>query len=276
MRNYWSCSRFADWIRGTPIGGAKSSEEWNRWHKQAQLKKFRYWLAETALSKIEDVVMYIPEKLNSIRYYLNNRYMIRSNSLTAHKDDIKPGQWCDVGNRFLPCMFNELVDFVEIECAWMHVCFSDEAREKYNLPWWRKQWYTRWFKQWRNAEAGVAHLEWASSLKYDDSMWVDKKDKLYGKPTLQALSAQEILKLYRWWKETYRNRPDVYEISGWSAYCNSKRDGEDGLFSKEKTKEEKKEVSRMLKEMRKLEEKYAKEDEEMMIRLIKIRDSLWT
>lgn len=276
MRNYWSCSKFADWIRGTPTGGAKSSEEWNKWRKQAQLKKFRYWLAETALSKIEDVVMYIPEKLNSIRYYLNNRYMIRSNSLTAHKDDIKPGQWCDVGNRFLPCMFNELVDFVEIECAWMHVCFSDEAREKYNLPWWRKQWYTRWFKQWRNIEAGVAYLEWASSLKYDDSMWVDKKDKLYGKPTPQALNSQEILKLYRWWKETYRNRPDVYEISGWSAYCNSKRDGEDGLFSEEKTKEEKKEVSRMLKEMRKLEEKYAKEDEEMMIRLIKIRDSLWT
>ena len=276
MRNYWACSKVADWIRGTPMGGAKSSEEWNEWHKQAKLKKIRYWLADTAIDKVENVVKYIPEKINSIRYYLNNRYSLRTNSLTAHKDDIKPGQWKDVGNRFLPCMFNELVDFVEIETAWMHVCFSDEARKEYNLPWWREQWYTRWFIQWRNAEAGVAHLEWASSLKCDENMGVSPDNKNYGKLTPQAINAIEILALYRWWKEDYKKRPDVYDVSGWTAYCNNKKDGVDRLFSEEKTKEEKKEVSRMLKVMHKMEDDYAKEDEEMMIRLIKIRDSLWT
>ena len=278
MRNYWTCSKFADWIRGTPTGGAKSSEEWSEWTKQAKKSKIRYWLAENLLGKVEDIVKYIPERINDVRYYLNNRYMIRSNSLTAHKDDIKPGQWCDVGNRFLPCMFNELVDFVEIESAWMHVCFSDEAREEYNLPWWRKQWYTRWFMQWRNPEAGVAHLEWASSLKYDEHMCVEPGQKNYGELTPQAVGAKEILALYRWWKEVYKKRPDVYDVSGWTAYCARKREAEPDkwVFSSKKTKEEKKEVTKMLKEIHKLEDVYAKEDEEMMIRLIKIRDSLWT
>jgi hypothetical protein len=34
-----------------------------------------------------------------------------------------------VGNRFLPCLFNELVDFVEIEQAWHHCVWSDEAKK---------------------------------------------------------------------------------------------------------------------------------------------------
>jgi len=278
MKKYWTSSKFADWVRGTPIGGAKSSEEWCEWEKIARQKKIRYWLAEKLMNKIQDIISYVPDKINYVRYYLNNRYVTRSNSLTAHRDDIKPGQWCDVGNRFLPCMFNELVDFVEIESAWMNVCWSDEAREKYNLPWWRKQWYTRWFKVWRCPEAGVAHLEWASSLKFDESMSVENSHKDYGKPTNQAIAAKEILELYLWWKNEYKNRPDVYEVTGWSEYCNKKREDNSGnwLFSKERTKEEQKQVSKMMKEMSKLEEKYEKEDEEMMIRLIKIRQSLWT
>ena len=279
MRNYWTCSKFADWLRGTPVGGAKSSEEWTEWKEKAKLKKFRYWLAEDALRLVEDVVKFVPDKINDVRYYLNNRYVIRSNSLTAHKDDIKPGEWCDVGNRFLPCMFNELVDFVEIESAWMNVCWSDEAREKYKLPWWRKQWYTRWFKQWRCPEAGVAYLEWASSLVYDEHMMVEKDSELYNQPTHQAVAAKEILELYRWWKNVYKNRPDVYDVSGWSAYCEKRREGraeDEFLFAQEKTKEEQKKVSKMLKDMHKLEKQYEDEEEKKMIRLIKVRKSLWT
>jgi len=29
--NYWSCTPFADWLRGTPKGGAKTSEDWDEW-----------------------------------------------------------------------------------------------------------------------------------------------------------------------------------------------------------------------------------------------------
>ena len=37
MRNhYWTCSKFADWLRGTTKGGAKTSEGWDEWEKRAK------------------------------------------------------------------------------------------------------------------------------------------------------------------------------------------------------------------------------------------------
>jgi hypothetical protein len=44
----------------------------------------------------------------------------------------------------------------------------------------------------------------------------------------------------------------------------------------EKTPEEKERVSKMLDECHKIEQAYETEDEEMMIRLIKVRHGLWT
>ena len=119
MRDYWSCGKFADWLRGTPKIKCGTSEEWDAWYKQAaQNHPIRYWIAEEGLDKLQSLWCWIPERFNDARYYINNRFVSRTNSLTAHPRDIKPGQWQDVGNRFLPCLFNELVDFVEnkLEC----------------------------------------------------------------------------------------------------------------------------------------------------------------
>ena len=116
--NYWSCTPFADWIRGTKKLSAGTSEEWDDWTTAAQMKhNFRYWLAEEGLSYLQDFVTWPVRKLYDIKYYINNRWVTRTHSLTAHPRDIKPGQWQDVGNRFLPCLFNELVDFIEVECS---------------------------------------------------------------------------------------------------------------------------------------------------------------
>ena len=102
MRNYWSCSKFADWVRGTPKLGAGTAEEWDDWKESAKVKAVRYWLAEEGLSGLQDIVMFIPDKIYAVKYYINNRWITRTHSLTAHSRDIKPGTWCDVGNRFLP------------------------------------------------------------------------------------------------------------------------------------------------------------------------------
>ena len=159
------------------------------------------------------------------------------------------------------------MDFVEVETAWHHVLWDEEARKQYEVPWWRRGWL-RW-RTWRSPEAGIAHLEWASTLTY-----VDKKGVEH--PTTQAVAAKEILDLYHWWKEDYPNRPDPHDESGWSDYCNSKRE-KGSLFSDDdETPTERRSTQRMLREMHKLEQIYAQEDERMMIRLIKIRESLWT
>jgi hypothetical protein len=273
--HYWSCSKFADWIRGTAKLKVGTAEQWRDWRTTAKMQhNFRYWLAEEGLDHIQDFVTWPVRKLYDIKYYINNRWVSRTHSLTAHPRDIKPGQWQDVGYRFLPCLFNELVDFVEIEQAWHYVIWNSEEQKKYNTPWWATGWF-RW-RTWRSPEAGMAYLRWASELTNAEFLDEDKKHEAV--PTYQAKAAKEIIDLYFWWTVTYRNRPDPYEMSGWTAYCDACRNknGDDWLFGSDKSPELRKMGDKARKMLDKIEKAYTKEEEEMMIRLIKIRESLWT
>jgi hypothetical protein len=279
MRNhYWTCSKFADWLRGKPKLKSGTSEEWGDWEDQAKKDHpIRYWIAEEGLDILQRVVYWPTDTLYAIKYYVNNRWITKTNALTAHPRDIKPGEWCDVGNRFLPCLFNELVDFVEVELAWWHLVWDRESRAKYQAPWWRFGWWN--MRLWRCPQAGLDNLDWQSKLVWtENEMGKDHPD--IGKPTYQAERAQEILALYKWWTETYRNRPDPMEASGWSAYCDAMRDEKGGglrwLGGESKDPALKKQGDRAHKLLRKIEEDHEKEDEAMMIRLIKIRNSLWT
>ena len=273
--HYWTIGKFADWVRGTPGPGALTSEGWDAWHTKAQAAHpIRYWIAEEGLDHLQKFVYYIPDKLNDVRYYINNRWVSNSHALTAHPRDIQPGNWSDVGNRFLPCMFNELVDFVEIEQAWHHCIWSDDMKTKYDVPWYRKGWL-RW-RTWRSAEAGMEYLRWAETLTNEE--FLEEGEKHKAEPTDQAKAAKEIIQLYTWWTVTYRNRPDPYEASGWTAACEASRIANGGRlsFSGDKDPVLKKASDKAHKLLQKIEADYEKEDEEMMIRLIKIRGSLWT
>jgi len=273
---YWSCTPFADWLRGTKKLSAGTAEEWDDWTTAAQMKhNFRYWLAEEALGHIQDFVTWPTRTLYDIKYYVNNRWVTRTNSLTAHVKDIKPGQWQDVGNRFLPCLFNELVDFVEIETAWSQIAWGEkEDTAKYNSPFYATGWF-RW-RTWRCPEAGLDNLKWQSELIHNEDYCKD--EPYYMKPTPQAVKAQEILALYQWWTEVYHNRPDAYNASGWTDYCEASRLSNGGKinWSSDKSPELKKQSSKAHKALQKLEADYEKEDTEMMIRLIKVRHGLWT
>ena len=275
--HYWSCSPFADWIRGTKKLSAGTSEEWDEWTTQAQIKhNFRYWLAEEALGHIQDFVTWPVRKIHDIKYYINNRWVTRTNSLTAHPRDIKPGQWQDLGNRFLPCLFNQLVDFVEVETAWSQIAWGDkEARAKYAPPFYASGWF-RW-RTWRCPQAGLDHLDWAMTLTNVE--WLDEDKKSEAVPTSQAISAKEIKELYVWWTTVYPNRPEPMDASGWSEHCDAMRvKYPSSLFSSltGKDSDDKKASDKAHKLLQKIEAAYEKEDEAMMIRLIKIRDSLWT
>jgi hypothetical protein len=268
----------ADWLRGTPKPGAATGRGWNEWKQAAQeTHPIRYWIVEEGLDYLQNFVNWPSDRINDVRYYINNRWVVRSHALTAHPRDIRPGQWQDVGNRFLPCLFNELVDFVEIEQAWHHVIWDEEARKKYETPWWQRNWYTRWGTKWRSPEAGLAYLDWASARVLDENWGVEPDHPDYGKPTHQALAAQEIKALYTWWKEVYPKRPDVYDASGWTAYCEGRRAAGYGLLDLEdKTEDERKQCRTALNLSQEIEKAYEDEDEQMLIRLIKIRDALWT
>ena len=277
---YWSCSPFADWLRGTKKLSAGTAEQWDDWTTQAQMKhNFRYWLAEEGLGHLQDFVTWPVRKIYDVKYYVNNRWVTRTHSLTAHPKDIRPGEWCDVGNRFLPCLFNELVDFVEVELAWWHIAWADPAEKaKYKAPFWATGWF-RW-RTWRCPQAGLDNLDWQRSLRHSVNDGWKEGDPNIGKPTPQAVKAQEVLDLYRWWKDVYPNRPDAHDASGWSQYCELKRQehGETGLsFMKESANPETRALGdAALTKTHEIEQAYEDEDTEMMIRLIKVRHGLWT
>jgi hypothetical protein len=274
---YWTCSKFADWLRGTAKLKSGTAEEWEEWEKSAKSKhKFRYWLAEEGLDRLQNTVHYVPDVFDSIMIYINNRFIEKSNALTAHPRDIAPGSWRDVGDRILLCLFNELQDFVEIELAWHYIAWNgDEARKKYESPSWTSRLFHR--RRWRCPQAGLDYLEEKS--KIDNTNYTTPNDPTYGDLSGYAKNALEILALYKWWTEVYRNRPDPMAASGWSDICDEARKEHGNVLSvlgKPKDKASKKRKAQALALSTKIENSYRREEQQMLIRLIKIRNSLWT
>ena len=273
MRNYWSCSKFADWLRGTHKLSAGTGEEWRDWKNSAKdSHPIRYWLAEEGLDYIQDFIMYPIDKIYGVKYWLVNRFVTKTHALTS---TLKKGQWHEFDERILYCLFDELVEFVEVEVAWKNIICDKEAAIKYNAPWHSKGWFRS--RTWRNAQSGLDYLDWETTLTKDESYGLNKDDPEYAKPTDQAIKAQEISELYHWWKFARNNRPDPYEISGWSEYCAEKSFEDSSWFlSSEKTEEERERSRKMTSLIDEMEEDYYQEDQEYLIRLIRLRRSLWT
>ena len=275
MRKHWSNSRFANLLRGTTQLECGTSKEWKSWETEAKTKHpFRYWLTETALDKIQDFIMYPVDKLYSIKYWLVNRYITKTHALTS---TLKKGQYHELDERILYCLFDELVEFVEIDLAWKNIICDEASAKKYNAPWLAKGWFRT--RTWRNAQSGLDYLDWETTLTKDESYGLNKDDPEYGKPTDQAIKAQEISELYHWWKFTRNKRPDPYEASGWNARYERNTNNGESLWEymcTAENEEEKAESRRILDLLNKIEEEYYSEDENMLIKLVKIRRSLWT
>lgn len=249
-----------------PYATAKGWREWNQTAKKEQ--PIAYWLNEIAADYVKDTWRnYAVDPVVNFRYAIRHRFFDRYNVIHT---GLKPGYY-DADIRMLNGMFNLLVDFIEIEKAWMHVVFDDTEHKKRNHPWWSKGW-TR-FKSFRDPDAGLAHLNWEIGLGDPDLPEHEQSSS-------QAADAKEELELYNWWKYIRPNRPDAYDSSGWSAYCATRRsksnDTLDFLDHEDESDEERENVNVMLDKIRKIEQDYDNEDQEMLIRLIKIRKGMWT
>ena len=62
--NYWSCTKFADWVRGTPKRGALTADGWHEWEVEAKsFNSIRYWIAEEALDAIQNFIWWPVDQL---------------------------------------------------------------------------------------------------------------------------------------------------------------------------------------------------------------------
>jgi len=270
-KTYWSCTKFADWLRGTKKLSAGTSKDWNEWEKEAKVKHpIRYWLAEEALDKIQNVIHFIPDTLYSIKYAWVNRFVTKTHTLTS---TLPRWKWHELDTRILHCMFDELVNFVEVELAAANFRFDKEAQKKYKTPFWSNGWFRT--RTYRNAMAGREYLDWARKLVKDESWGIGPGDEGYGELTSQAKAAQEILELYMWWTLGRPLRKDPYEESGWSAYCERRRQNGERLLNW-LNDDNKEESSRIIEILNNIETQHEEEDEAMLIRLIKVRKHLWT
>ena len=269
--HYWSCSRLADWIRGSKKGGAKTGKEWGEWEEHSKASHpIRHWIAEEALDWIQDLVTWPVRKIYDAKYYINNRWVTKTHALTS---TLERGQWHEFETRLMHSMFDEMVNYIEVEEAWSHIAWDDEARKKYRAPFYSWGWF-RW-RTWRCPEAGLAKLQWASNLTNEE--WLDESEKHKAEPTQQALTARELLALYDWWKNIRPNRPDPHDASGWTELCEKRRtEGRHLLDFEDRSEEERDATRKSLDICNQIEENYHREDEEMMIRLIKVRRGMWT
>jgi hypothetical protein len=270
--HYWSCSVFADNLRGTPKPKAETGRGWSEWREKAQAAHpIRYWIAEEALDAVQNFIWWPVDRLYDVKYYINNRWVTRTHALTS--SSLKRGDWHEYDTRLMHCMFDEMVNFIEVEEAWSNVAWDPDARKKYQAPFWSSGWL-RW-RTWRCAEAGLDKLRWAASLT--DEEWLDEDKKHLAQPTQQAVNARELMALYNWWKNIRPTRPDPMEASGWSALCDQRRNQGRDLFDMESRSETEETATRSALDLcRELEEQYENEDTEMMIRLIKVRRGMWT
>lgn len=243
--NYWSCSKFANWIRGEYKPFALQLGEWETWRKNTKKKnRYRYWIAETGLNKLQDIVYFPFDVYYTIEVYVRNRWIDKIQYL---RTGLPPGEYYDTDYRILHGLFNELVIFVERELAHLSKYKSDK---KYK------------FVKGRCKEAGLDYLNWSDQLILDEDYGVQKDDPEYGKPSNQAIDSKKIGELYNWWTVVRPNRDDPYELF-------SEETAAKGFLGFGRDKE-------CYKLIGQLEDKYKAEDTAMLIDLIKIRGALWT
>lgn len=279
MNRYYSESKPFDWLRkklqvqkpyALPLG------EWERWSDHFKTTRpLAYWLTETLPDWLEKPAEWVLDPVSDLKYYILNRWVSESHKMPT---GLTPGQYHEVDQRMLHGLFTTLVDFVEVEKAHMQViCGNALERKKYNLPWWRRIHWFRW-KAWRNPQAGLDYLTWETTLVNNAEWFSDPNDPSIGKPTPQAEAAKEVLELYHWWKSVRPQRPDYMDTSGWTAYCERVREKHGGIMidSGKQTEAEQEECKVALQKSTELEQQYEDEDTEMMIRLIRVRGSLWT
>lgn len=264
-RHYWSCSKLADVIRGTEKPWSETSKGWNDWEIRAiESRPFRYWLAEELLDKIQNILLWPSDMLKALSAQFNNRFIIKTHALTSN---LKRGLWHELDDRILYCLFDELANFVEVELAWTYAISDDKFRKRYLKFYKYLPKFLIYYARigWRSKEAGLEYLEWASKLTNVE--FCEEGSPIYGDLTEQALSAQEVKLLYRWWVVERPSRADPYDESGWSDYCE--------LHDKDPQTDDTM-VPSMLNQIKQMETSYFKKDEEMLIRLIKVRRDLWT
>ena len=249
-----------------------TAEEWCSWDKIEKSKP----VCNFCVNVVPAWFARKARQLRDIKYWFLYRLH------PAHKyqlidTGLKPNYY-EVDYRMMHGMFNMLKNFCEDEMPYHDWCWQ-EAGKEIDAEKEGKKYKRRKFV--RGKEAALESFKWQKALVYtEDEIWNEDQKHLIGQPTPQALSAIEIEKLYLWWVETRPARVDPFEAFEdplLEKRLEQRKAGDSvmSLFCKG-TEEEEAAKTQRYHNIDELEKQYDAEDDEMFIRLIKIRKSLWT
>lgn len=161
----------------------------------------------------------------------------------------------DADSVLMHAVFQVLVDYVEVDCAWLNVVFDRELltwdiRLKHALG-----------LEFRSRHHGVAYLQWEQELR-------DEK----GKEVAQAITAKKIYDLYWWWKDARKFRIDPWSLvkARWDPeWFSDTPVSDDDFNARELWRKQSDDAQR-------LEDQYYQEDTDKMKELIELRAHLWT
>ena len=232
---------------------ALSAKGWTNWTKMAKEQRpIRYYLSDTLAGEINHLrYKLVGNPLTWIRHRTYNRY---------HRIDtgLAPG-WNDVTEKMLHVNFNMLKNYIEREKA-SHMLYNEGVVST-------KKWHQVGpFDNWSDPALGLKHLDWEMTLG--------------GGKSHQAKAAKEQFELYDWWINIRPNRMDPMDVSGLTAWYDEQDDSLDMmelLALRETEGSKRQEAWKVMNTVHEqVDSGYIKEDEDNLIRLMKIRYSLWT
>jgi hypothetical protein len=174
--------KFKNWFEMYPPEFA----EWDEWKDidiaNKQKYPIRHFLNEVLIpNTVWPITRAYDNAVSKIRFGFFEKH---------HLIDIKLSRdYHEVDTRMLHGMFSLLVDFVEIEKAWMEaICNKD-----YKRPWWKLN------SRFRSREMGIKYLDWEITL-------IDTDDSSQGE------AARITKDLYEWWVDERPKRDDPYDL----------------------------------------------------------------
>jgi hypothetical protein len=232
--------------KGVAHDVARSSEDWNYFRKYHKANNpIRYFLHHEFESMfIWPWSMPLRRAKEWVEYRTTRRYHII-------KTGMAPG-YSDISEKMLHVNFNMLKNFVEKEKSHMYMFLTEHPVAK------------------KGADAGVAYLLWEMGL--EEGGWSGNKS--------QSENAREVYELYNWWtnERPYRLEDAHVEWGEYQSLSEHIYGKSDGFFMRED-----KDTPDLIERRRiwldtanEIEASNLKEDEDMLIRLMEVRNSLWT
>jgi hypothetical protein len=237
--------------------GRPYSAEWGQWDSVNARCRKQYPIRWFVLETLPDWFgAYVSRPISAVVWWIKYRTTDRYHVLNIRS--LPPG-YADADTRLLHAAFSILVDFVEIEKAWMQRICGVKSKVL-----WRR---TRCFRQrHRDPQSGMQYLEWEAGL---DNAAIPLEER----NSAQAEAAREVILLYTWWTRQRPGRVDPMEASGWSAFCDLHPGS---LFFNRRDPAVAAQSHSLSEKTQEIEAAYEAEDTDMFIRLIKIRGYLWT